>query len=80
MWASELCRYLHDEYLALTMQVLKLLTEVCMAPVHVWDRGIDLVWLPCLCNVCRYFAMHDKQLYVDRVNNVEEILSHVTVM
>ena len=33
MWASGLCRYLHDAYPALTMQVLKLLTEVCMAPV-----------------------------------------------
>ena len=31
MWASGLCRYLHDAYPALTMQVLKLLTEVCMA-------------------------------------------------
>ena len=30
MWASGLCRYLHDAYPALTMQVLKLLTEVCM--------------------------------------------------
>ena len=32
MWASGLCRYLHDAYPDLTMQVLKLFTEVCMAP------------------------------------------------
>ena len=30
MWASGLCRYLHNAYPALTTQVLKLLTEVCM--------------------------------------------------
>ena len=42
MWASGLCRYLHDAYPALTMQVLKLLTEVCMATA-MYGIGV-LIW------------------------------------
>lgn len=55
MWASGLCRYLHDAYPALTTQVLKLLTEVCATPwrvclygshvrVHVCGGGVLVLW------------------------------------
>ena len=50
MWASGLCRYLHDAYPALTMQVLKLLTEVCIAPA-MYGMGIHWAWLPCLFSI-----------------------------
>ena len=46
MWASGLCRYLHDAYPALTTQVLKLLTEVCMEYAkqeYVWTLYGSLV-------------------------------------
>ena len=43
MWASGLCRYLHDAYPDLTMQVLKLLTEVCMAPaMYGWGYSLGM--------------------------------------
>ena len=51
MWASGLCRYLHDAYPALTMQVLKLLTEVCMAPA-MYGIGVFIGHGFHVCAVC----------------------------
>ncbi len=62
MWASGLCRYLHDAYPDLTMQVLKLLTEVCMAPaMYGWGYSLGMASMS-MQYVCRSFAMHYKQL------------------
>ena len=58
MWASGLCRYLHDAYPALTTQVLKLLTEVCPC-IHGYGSYIYTVCVHACVHVC-WLVLCDK--------------------